>query len=259
MQQAALDALGIPATYERWHTTSAELPARTASLRETDALGANVTVPHKLAVIDLVDDVSTLAVRAGAVNTILNREGRLFGDNTDVYGFVAMLLSVCPDVGNRSAVILGAGGAARAVVLGLEQVGVTSITIANRDPLRAQQLARSLEPIGVETIALCRGGLADSLNTAGVMINATSLGWHPGEMPIEPALLRNLPTGAIILDLTYRDTDLLIAARMRGLATSDGLPMLVHQGAKAFELFTGQAAPVEIMMAAALQAREARA
>src|SRR5690606_15722791 len=91
MQQPALDALGIPATYDRWHTTLAELPARIVSLREPDVLGANVTVPHKEHVIPLIDEVSALAARAGAVNTISNRNGRLFGDNTDVYGLARAL------------------------------------------------------------------------------------------------------------------------------------------------------------------------
>src|SRR6476469_201435 len=111
MQQPAFDALGIAATYERWHTPLAELPQRIAGLRTPDVLGANVTVPHKQAVIPMLDDVSVLAQRAGAVNTIINRDGTLFGDNTDVYGFATTLLDTDPTAGKRRALILGAGGA----------------------------------------------------------------------------------------------------------------------------------------------------
>jgi shikimate dehydrogenase len=97
-----------------------------------------------------------------------------------------------------------------------------------------------------------------ALSSIILLINATSLGWHPGEIPVIPELLDRLPPDSLVVDLTYRDTDLLVSARNRGLATLDGLSMLVHQGAKAFELFTGRTAPVEIMMEAALQAREVR-
>jgi shikimate dehydrogenase len=256
MHQPAFDSVGISATYERWHTTETDLPARIESLRGSDTLGANVTVPHKLAVMKLVDEISPLAKRAGAVNTIVNRNGRLFGDNTDVYGFTTSLISACPDAPHRRALVLGAGGAARAVVLGLDQIGVTAITIANRDVDRAERLASDLAPIMVETLCLDADLLPNAVQRAGFLVNATSLGWHRGEWPLAPTLLADLPAGAIVVDLTYRDTDLLIAARDRGWATLDGLPMLVHQGARSFELFTGQAAPIDIMMAAALRARE---
>ena len=256
MHQSALDALGISATYERWHTTAEELPARIASLRAPDMLGANVTVPHKLAVMDLVDEVSPLARSAGAVNTIVNRNGRLSGDNTDVYGFATSLAEVCPNADESTALVLGAGGAARGVVLALDELGVRLILIANRDFDRAKRLASELGLDSIHPIDSSEASLKVALPSIKLLINATSLGWHPGEMPITPELLDRLASDALVVDLTYRDTDLLIAARKRGLSTLDGLPMLVHQGAKAFELFTGQAAPVEIMMEAALQARE---
>jgi shikimate dehydrogenase len=258
MHQPALDALGIPAIYERWLTTAEELPARIASLREPDALGANVTVPHKLAVMNLVDEVSPLARDAGAVNTIVNRNGKLYGDNTDIYGFATSLSGVCPNVAESVVLILGAGGAARGVVLALERLGVRSMTVANRNLNRAKHLASDFDRIAIQPLGANEASLKSALMTANVLINATSLGWHPGEMPVIPSLLDHLPAGALVVDLTYRDTDLLIAARNRGLSTLDGLPMLVHQGARAFELFTGQQAPVDIMMEAALRAREVR-
>jgi shikimate dehydrogenase len=258
MHQPALDALDIPATYERWPTTAEQLPARIASLRVAGVLGANVTVPHKMAVMDLVDEVSPLARRVGAVNTIVNRDGNLFGDNTDVYGFATALAGVCPNVASSAALVLGAGGAARGVVLALNQLGVRLILVANRDPDRAKTLASELGLDSIHPIDSGEMSLKVALSSTNLLINATSLGWRPGEIPVIPELLDRLPPDALVVDLTYRDTDLLIAARNRGLPTLDGLPMLVLQGAKAFELFTGQAAPVEIMMEAALQAREVR-
>lgn len=257
MQQPALDALGVNASYERWHTPASELPARIMSLRASDVLGANVTVPHKLAVMELIDEVSELSRRAGAVNTIVNRNGRLSGDNTDIHGFATALLEVLPDAPHRSAVVLGAGGAARAVVLALESIGARTISLFNRGRDRAERLAADLAPTELRLITN-EADLPEAVVTAGVLINATSLGWHPGELPIELETLAVLPEDALVVDLTYRDTDLLLAARERGYATLDGLSMLVHQGARALELWTGLAAPVELMRTATLQARAPR-
>src|SRR6478735_10695326 len=144
MQQPALDALNVFAVYERWQTSASELPERIASLRASGVLGANVTVPHKQAVMPLLDGISPLAQQVGAVNTIVSKDGRLSGDNTDVYGFATALLEACPDVANRRVVVIGAGGAARGVALALSQVGVPSITIANRNADRAQNLCDEL-------------------------------------------------------------------------------------------------------------------
>jgi shikimate dehydrogenase len=259
MQQPALDALGVPATYELWRTPAAALPARLASLRAPDVLGANVTAPHKQAVMDALDDVSVLARRAGAVNTIINRDGRLLGDNTDIYGFATALYAVCSDAAQRSALILGAGGAARGVVLALEQLGLTDIRIANRNPQRAAQLAADLAPTPLNVLSSALDVLRAVLPQIGILINATSLGWHPGEWPLEAESLNLLPAEAVVFDLTYRDTELLRAARARSLQAADGLAMLVHQGARALELWTGAAAPGDVMLDAAARARAARA
>ena len=254
MQQPALDALKVNAVYERWQTSASELPERINSLRQPGMLGANVTVPHKQAVMALLDDVSPLAEQVGAVNTIVNNNGRLSGDNTDVYGFATALLEVCPDAANRRVVLLGAGGAARGVALALSQIGVPSITIANRNAGRAQTLCHQLGLANLRATAFTDAPLAD----ADILINATSLGWHPGETPVDQQTLASLPSDALVVDLTYRDTDLLHAARARDLATLDGLGMLVHQGALAFERFTGQPAPLDVMWNAARLARAPR-
>ena len=258
MQQPALDALGIPATYELWPTTTAELPARITGLRAPDVLGANVTVPHKRAVMSLVDEVSPRARRVGAVNTVVRRGDRLLGENTDIDGFATALREVCPDPARRHALILGAGGAARAVVLALESLDVSRIAIANRSSERLDQLVRDLAPTTVARIPYDDTALRRAMGEATLLINATALGWNAGEAPLSLDLIGALPVDALVVDLTYRETDLLTAARQRGLATLDGLPMLVYQGARSLELWTGRTAPVDLMLAAARAARDAR-
>jgi len=255
LHQPALDQLGIPAVYERWHTVAADLASRIEFLRDPEILGASVTVPHKIAVMSMIDEVSPAARRAGAVNTIVNRGRALFGDNTDIYGFG---VTVSDALGRRTpqvAIVLGAGGAARAVVLALETARAAEIVVANRDDERARQLAQDLQPAPVQPMRLDDEFLTRELPRADLLVNATSLGWHPGETPVALPYLDLLPASAVVADLTYRDTELLLAARARGLETADGLSMLVHQGARAFELWTGSPAPVETMLAAARAAR----
>lgn len=255
MQNAALRQLGITGLYDRWQTDAADVAERVAELRAPDILGANVTVPHKQAVIPALDAVSPLARRVGAVNTIVRHDGRLVGDNTDVYGFVTALATVTGDLAGRTALILGAGGASRAVVIGLEQLGLGRIVVANRNVERARTLIEELHCPAATAIGMDKAALTDVLATATVVVNATALGWHPGETPIPLDLLAALPGDAHVTDLTYRDTDLLIAARQRGLTASDGLEMLILQGARALQLWTGREPPVATMRAAARAAR----
>ena len=255
LHQPALDERGIPAIYERWHTRGADLASRVESLRDPEILGASVTVPHKIAVMSMIDEVSPAARRAGAVNTIVNRGGALFGDNTDIYGFGVTVSDALAGRTPQVAIVLGAGGAARAVVLALEAAGAAEIVVANRDVERARQLAQDLQPAPVRPMRLDDEFLTRELPRADLLVNATSLGWHPGETPVALPRLDLLPARAVVADLTYRDTDLLLAAQARRLETADGLSMLVHQGARAFELWTGSPAPVETMLAAARAAR----
>src|SRR5215204_7241590 len=154
LHQPALDQLGIPAVYERWHTPAADLAKRVKSLRDPSILGASVTVPHKIAVMSMLDDLSAAARRAGAVNTIVNRDGALFGDNTDIYGFGVAVSDALRGRPPRVAVILGAGGAARAVVLALEAAEAGEIVVANRDEERAARLAQDLDPAPVRPMRL---------------------------------------------------------------------------------------------------------
>ena len=255
LHQPALDLMQIPATYERWHTPTEQLTARVESLRAADVLGANVTVPHKVAVMALVDEVSSAAKRAGAVNTIVNRNGRLYGDNTDIHGFQVALEDLLGGVHARNAVVLGAGGAARAAVLALEAMNVSQICVVNRDAERARRLQDDLVPAPVEVVEAGGAWLGEHLPEVDVLVNATSLGWKPDETPLDARFLDYLPSSAVVFDMTYRETPLLRAATERGLRSTDGLAMLVHQGAHAFTLFTGKPAPVDLMLDAAREAQ----
>ena len=255
LHQPALDLMQIPATYERWHTPTEQLTARVESLRAADVLGANVTVPHKVAVMALVDEVSSAAKRAGAVNTIVNRNGRLYGDNTDIHGFQVALEDLLGEMQARNAVVLGAGGAARAAVLALEAMNVSQICVVNRDAERARRLQDDLVPAPVEVVEAGGAWLGEHLPEVDVLVNATSLGWKPDETPLDARFLDYLPSSAVVFDMTYRETPLLRAATERGLRSTDGLAMLVHQGAHAFSLLTGQPAPVDLMLDAAREAQ----
>lgn len=255
MQNAGLAALGIPGRYEGWQTDADAIPGRLASLWTPDILGANVTVPYKQAVIAHLDGITPLARQVGAVNTIVRDGERLIGDNTDVFGFTTALSSVTGELAGRTALILGAGGASRAVVIGLERLGLGRIVIANRSVDRAAAL---IDEIGCQVgsaIGLNGDALVETLATAAVVVNATALGWHPSETPIPLDILAALPDDAHVTDLTYQETALLTAARSRGLSASDGLEMLILQGARALHLWTGREAPVDAMRTAAVAAR----
>jgi len=258
LHEAAFRSHGLCASYELWPTAEADLPARLAALRGADVLGANVTIPHKVAVMPLLDEVTPLAARAGAVNTIIHRDGRLIGDNTDVEGFTTALTSAISSFSERHIMVLGAGGAARAVVLGLQALGTGEISIANRGQERAKTLAANFSSPHHEIRAIALQRVVENLESVSVLVNATAAGWRPGETPIPVDLLDNLPPSALVVDLTYRETDLLRAARQRGLNTLDGLPMLVHQAAGAFTRWTGLGAPVAKMLEAGENARVAR-
>ncbi|MCX7623467.1 MAG: shikimate dehydrogenase [Thermomicrobium sp.] len=254
-QQAALDACGIPARYELWPTPPERLPARLAALSAPDVVGANVTVPHKEAVARAVDELAPRAQRAGAVNTVVNRSGRLIGDNTDIPGFLYPLARRGLPVPDLRILLLGAGGACRAAVVALAASGCRTLVVANRTSSRAVALVSEFSfghpvPLGPELVRV--------LPVTDLLVNATAIGWQGTESPIPLEWLDLLPAHALVYDLTYRETPLLAAARARGLAVLDGLEMLVAQGAESFRLWFGTDPPFELMMQAALEARARR-
>jgi len=257
MQQAAFDALGIDARYELWDRPPMELADAIGELRGDDFLGANVTIPHKERVVPLVDRLTEEAHATGAVNTITREGKRLVGHNTDIPGFkVALDRLVGKQKMPRQAVVLGAGGGARAVVYGLITEGFTRIIVFNRHLHRAEGLVRhfskSAAHMELKAMPWHESIIEAELAKTKVLVNATSIGLHGDESPIPAEIL---PPDLLVLDLIYRRTKLLRDAASAGDRTADGETMLLHQGAAAFTLWTGQAAPLELMQAKLEEAR----
>jgi shikimate dehydrogenase len=258
IHQAALDALGIDARYERWKVAPADLAAWVDGLRAPDVLGANVTVPHKEAVLPYLDDLAPAARAIGAVNTVICRDDRLLGANTDGEGFSRTLAEAGFALQRGDVVLLGAGGAARAVGVALLTSGVRRLTIVNRGLPRARALAQMLldqspaagTPPTIDVLAFGAAALAGRLRECELLVNTTSVGLHRGEVLLDP---RQVPAQALVMDLIYNppETALLAAARAVGARTLNGLPMLVHQAARAFQLWTGREPPLATMFAAA--------
>lgn len=228
----------LEGSYERIDVPPAEAAAFIARLRAGEFVGGNVTVPNKEVVLSLLDEVSETARAMGAANTLWMQDGRLHGDNTDAYGFLAHLDACVPGWGERTrtALILGAGGAARAVIHGLAGRGLRRILLVNRSPERAVELA-ALFPGTVE--ARPWQDAAGLVGESDLIVNTTSLGMH-GQPPLEIDL-STLRTGAIVDDIVYvpLETPLLAEARRRGGIPVDGLGMLLHQAVPGFERWFG--------------------
>lgn len=251
---AAFRAAGIDAVYALADVLPGDLAATVASLHATDVYGANVTVPYKQAVLPFLDALSDEARTLGAVNTIVNQSGRLIGLNTDVPGFAADLRAQGITIAGQRVVMLGAGGAARGVAAALVGMSVAHLVIANRTPVRASAIQQQYPEI-TTTTGIADDDLCVALPTAALLVNATSAGLHGDETPLSVAVLEHLPPSAVVYDLIYRPTALLRAASARHLRAVDGLGMLIHQGALAWEAWTGHTAPLDVMWQAAHGAR----
>ena len=257
MQQAAFDAVGLDARYELWDRAPIVLPDAIQEVRGDDFLGANITIPHKERVVPLIDKLTEEAQATGAVNTLTREGRRLVGHNTDVPGFVVALDKL---VGRqkmpRAAVVLGAGGGSRAVVYGLIRAGFQRIVVFNRHLHRAEGLvryfARSAAHMDLKAMPWHESIIESELAKTKVLINATSIGLNDDVSPVPAEVL----TGdLLVLDLIYNRTRLLRDAESAGAVALDGETMLLHQGAAAFALWTGQAAPLEVMGEALAGAR----
>lgn len=264
MQQAALDALGVDARYEAWDTPPEDLARAAERLRRGDVLGANATVPHKVALLRLVDGIDPLAERVGAINTIVRRGGRLHGANTDVAGVRRALDEAGVRLDGAEAVLIGAGGAARAVVAALDAGGAARVTVANRTPAHAAALA-ALPRAGLEvrTAPLAPIGepLREALARARLVIHSTPFGMlHGPDEEATPVPADLFAAGQAAFDLVYvpERTPFLRAAEAAGAQPVGGLGMLVHQGAESLRLWTGLEPPVEAMYEAARGALAAR-
>lgn len=228
----------LAGAYERAEVTPEQFADFVASMPGNGFVGGNVTVPHKEAAFRACAIRTPTAERLGAVNTLWIERGQLCGDNTDVAGFLGALDADAPGWDGRlkTAVVLGAGGAARAVLYGLKTRGVETIRLANRSRARAEDLAAHFGDI-VEIVGWDRRG--DALSDADILVNTTSLGMK-GQPPLDIDLSR-LPDHAVVDDIVYvpLDTHLLICARARGLRAVGGLGMLLHQAAPGFERWFG--------------------
>jgi shikimate dehydrogenase len=264
MQQAALDALGVDATYEAWDIPSPDLPIAIERLRSGSVLGANVTVPHKVEALRLIDRPDAIAERVGATNTITNDRGRLVATNTDVAGILSALAAADVEVRDAAVLLLGAGGAARAVIVALRRAGASNVTIANRTLARATALTLlGGSELPVQAIELSPSGgepseaLRAAAERASIVVNATSVGMRSGPAPLASPLAASLlHRGQAVFDLVYtpRETALLAAAEAAGARPVAGLAMLVHQGAEALRLWTGNEPPLDVMFEAAQRA-----
>ena len=260
MHNAAFRELGLDYRYELKSVPPDELGALVASeLRGTEFAGGSVTIPHKLAIMEHLDGIDPSALRIGAVNTIVNEDGQLKGYNTDGIGALRGITEAYGEVTDANVVMVGAGGAARAVGYHLSRE-VRKLTIANRTRGRAEELATSLlaNPecrATVRSIPLERDSLRAAIEEADILVNGTPLGMHPktDDTPVPKEMLH---PGLLVFDLVYNPikTRLIREAEEAGAAILPGVNMLVYQGVTAFKMWTGVDAPVETMKAAVVGA-----
>jgi shikimate dehydrogenase len=241
MHNAAFAALGLNWTYVAFPVDPARVGEAVRGLAAAGCAGLNVTIPHKQAVVEVCSSVSDAVAAIGAANTLVpDGAGGWRGDNTDAAGFLRVLDEQAPlDLDGREALVIGAGGAARAVVFALRSRGAR-VRVANRTPAKAAELGDPV-PFTPEALAVVAGASA-------LVVNTTSLGLHDDAPPPELPL-GALGPGQVVADIVYRPggTPWLAAVAARGARTVDGLGMLLHQGAAAFAQWTGQEPPVAVM------------
>ena len=261
MHNAAFKKLGVDYLYVPFRVRKEELGKAIEGVRALNIRGLNVTIPHKVTIIPFLDELDTLAEQIGAVNTIVNNEGVLRGYNTDATGFLQALLEKDIEPKGKNVVILGAGGASRAISFILAERGA-NLVILNRllELDWAEELARRIsEDFGkeVEALELNEKNLARVLEKANILVNATSVGMSP-DVDETPVPARLLKPGLVVFDIVYNpiETRLLREAEATGAQTISGLDMLVWQGALAFEQWTGLKAPVDVMKREAIKVLE---
>lgn len=252
MQNAAFAALQINAAYVPLAVEPAKIADAINSLITLGFAGANVTVPHKVEIMSFVDELDEMARRIGAVNTLVFHEGRAKGYNTDAPGFVASLARKAVEVQGRRVVLLGAGGAARAVAAGLAEAGAASVSVAARRPEQADWLEAATGKRGLVVALGATDEVGDLLSQCDLLVQCTSLGMQGKSLGQCPAISwERLKKDAVCCDIVYRplQTAFLQEAVSRGHRTVTGEGMLAEQGALAFELWTGQTAPRDVFYA----------
>ena len=258
MHNAAIVERKLDYVYVPFHVRSGELREAIEGFKALNVLGVNVTIPHKQTVMPILDDVSHEATLIGAANTLIFCDGRVSGDNTDAQGFLRAMTEEGIDIPvGGSAVVLGAGGAARAVVVALALSGLDLITIANRTGWKAIQFEKNLATISeteISAVDLASNQLNSAIRSADLLVNTTSVGMQEtDQLLIDPD---SLNPGTIVYEIVYTppETPLLRVAREKGCQTIGGIGMLVHQGAIAFEKWIGIVPNVETMRIALEQA-----
>jgi shikimate dehydrogenase len=262
--EAAFKAAGIDATYEAWDTPPDTLEGRVNALRGSDFLGANVTIPHKVAINEFLDGKADLASKSGAVNTVVHQGDKLIGHNTDVAGFARSLREDAGfDPKGKRTMLLGSGGAARAVALALIEGGASVVYVVGRQPKKIDRLVLDLKPLTSSgtTVTWAYWGDGSFLNMleneADLVVNCTPIGMSgadaPQESPVPPDRMR---PRTLFFDLVYNpvETPLVAAAKQQGANGVSGMGMLVYQAAESFKLWTGQDADTGVMFDAAKKA-----
>jgi shikimate dehydrogenase len=255
-QQAGLDELGIKETFEAWDVAPEELEEKVATFRASGFLACCVTLPHKQAVIPLVDELTEAAQAVGAVNWIFNKDGKLVGHNTDGSGFLRALKEKADfDPAGVDAVVFGGGGAARAIVYALKTAGVARLTIANRTVEKAQALAADFSEgrFKPTAIGMSRDELSNYVPYATLLVNTTSLGMAGGPAELAtPVTADMINADTVGYDAVYAPpiTKFLREVEEAGGTPAGGMTMLVFQGIEGFEMATGKTAPVDTMFAA---------
>ncbi len=252
-QQAAFDHLGLDVRYELWETKSQDLRSVVKDILLPEKLGSNVTVPYKEEVIPFLNDLDELARDIGAVNTIVKRDGKLMGYNTDAGGFLRSLSEKGQfDPQGKRVTMIGAGGVARAISFVLIKAGVISLHLYDIEIERAQKLSRDIKSERVEVIESVQGPeYSETISSADLLVNCTPIGMkHSPSEDHSPVPKNLISSKSLVYDVVYNplQTRLLKDASEMGARTLGGLSMLVYQGVDAFELWTGQQAPVDIMM-----------
>jgi len=257
MHTASFRSLGLDAEYIAFEVAPEDLARKLKMCQSEGFCGLNMTIPHKTAVIPLIDRVDPVAALAGAVNTVrFDADGKTSGFNTDIGGFLADLKESCGSVPDgKRILVVGCGGAGRAIALGCVRAGAATVLLANRTEARAHEVAALLNPLATCTdIEVLPSDLAQwcsAARTCDVIINGTSVGLHAeDESPLPAAAFC---AKQVVYDLVYsptRSTPFLRCAWAQGACGVDGLGMLIHQGAEAFQLWTGRDADIAAMRAA---------